>query len=148
MDERYLLLLGALVIIIAFFLARLNEQTIPPLNTTTSTVYTTINYSAPGSLNVSQMQESGNQSGLYLPSTYFNCNFVQDCVKVPVAFCQNGLPSQSACISVNYYDYYSEDYNAVIASNPHPCPLYLVDTNITCGCDYFTKTCVENYKPG
>ena len=106
---------------------------------------TTINYSAPGSLNASQQQSFAYQSNIYIPADYFKCESNSDCTLVHTSYCNNNLPSQFACINKGFYPQYMVLYNASIGPEPHICPLFLLDIKISCYCDAATGTCQENY---
>ncbi len=72
------------------------------------------------SLNVTASEEVNMSNPSNLPpsvnSSYATCQTSSQCIVVTKAYCQNGLPQQSACINSQYVPQYSSWYNSTIGA--------------------------------
>lgn len=148
MDAKYIQVAAGIALVAVIAALAVNQGASAGVTTSTTTAVTTINYSAPGTFNAMQQQAKAQGNGLYLPMGYFSCSYNSDCIRVPIAVCDNGLPSQSACINKGYYAAYSAEYNSTIGQHREPCPLYIINENVSCSCEQSTNTCLESYGPG
>ncbi len=120
--------------------------------------------SAPVRFNVSEWGKRNVTPHSNLPVT-FNasaayCTSSSQCTLVPIAYCRNGLPQQSACVGSSGLPYYRNWYNgtvlagggaltanqetAVASSAPEAvraCPLFIVYDPIHCTC--ISNVCTE-----
>ncbi|MCL5430441.1 MAG: DUF4382 domain-containing protein [Candidatus Marsarchaeota archaeon] len=78
----------------------------------------------------------------WLNKSYAQCTTSSQCIEVPTTYCQNGLPSQSACINSQYVGQYKSAYNQSTENTSHVCPMYIVDMPTSCACIQDTCTII------
>jgi hypothetical protein len=114
--------------------------------TTTPPPTTTMNYSSSGSYNAVEEQSLAASYGENVPITWFSCTSSSDCTDVLAATCDNNIPSQHICINSKYYGAFESEHNSTFQNSTHVCPLYFMNSNITCSCA--ENYCTENYSFG
>lgn len=79
--------------------------------------------------------ENGTQAAnLQQNTSWYSCTTSAQCTIEPATYCQNGLPSQSACVNSAYAGNYMQWYSASVEHSSQPCPLFVVHIPIGCGC--------------
>jgi len=82
-------------------------------------------------------------NSISINSSMLSCTTNNNCVLVPITFCQNNLPSQVACINSSYYQEYMNYYQKIKDHLPIMCPMFIVSGYTTCSCIH--NTCVPVY---